>query len=91
MAFYIIQISRNFCYGVLKEEDGLNADKIHFSIHFHNNRTLKKRGDTSVKYADFVSGDESMTLMVILGGRKDEFMGVPILSFKNSNRSCLIR
>lgn len=57
----------------------------------HNFRTLEKGGDSEVKYADVVRGDEGMTLLVLLGGGCNAQMGVPMIIFKNSSRSYPIR
>lgn len=91
VAFHIGQLSRDLKSGLLREEDIFNSDETHFIIHLHNNRTLSKRGDTEIKYADVVSGDDGMTMMVTLGGGCDGHMGVPMIIFKNAFRSYPIR
>lgn len=91
VAYHIGQLARDFRSGRLREEDVFNADETHCVIHLHTNRTLAIRGEGEVKYADVVSGDEGMTLMVLLGGGCDAEMGIPLIIFKNSNRSYPIR
>ena len=70
-----IQIERNAVHhlGVLKRgfDSGLfdenlmeNIDETHFVVNMNNGRTLGFRGDTSTKYAEVVSGGDSMTLVV---------------------------
>lgn len=52
-------------------EEGMveNADETHFVFNMDNGRTLGLKGDEHVKYADVVSGDEGITMMVnIMGG-----------------------
>ena len=49
------------------------------------------KGDCNVRFADVVSGDEGMTMMVLLGGCPEAHMGLPMLVFKNGNRSYPIR
>ena len=41
-----------------------NLDETHFVVNLDNGKTLGFRGDTTVKYADVVSGRESITLVV---------------------------
>ena len=46
-----------------------NIDETHFVINLDNGRTLGFRGDTTVKYAEVVSGGESMTMVIRISGR----------------------
>lgn len=63
------KVARELQSGELKEEDNENADETHFIINFDNGKTLRFRGDASVKYADVTSDGEGMTMMVrIFGG-----------------------
>ena len=91
-----IQIERNTIYHleVLKRGFGSslfdenlmeNIDGTHFVVNMDNGRTLGFWGDTSTKYAEVVSGGDSMTSVVrILGGH--QFMiEAPMLIFTNSN------
>jgi hypothetical protein len=45
------------------------------------------RGDTEVKYADVVSGGESMTMMVTITGGTQARIVAPMMIFMNKNRS----
>ncbi|RHY89932.1 hypothetical protein DYB35_004602 [Aphanomyces astaci] len=45
------------------------------------------RGDTEVKYADVVSGGESMTMMVTITGGAQARIVAPMMIFMNKNRS----
>lgn len=42
--------------------------KTHFCVNFHNYKTLALIGDTNVKYANVVSGDEGMNTMLTIPG-----------------------
>jgi len=75
----------------LKEEDVFNAGETHFVIDQHNDKTLGRRGDDEVKYADVVSGDEGMTMMVLIAGGPQATICPPFLIFKNPNSFYPIR
>ena len=45
------------------------------------------RGDTEVKYADVVSGGESMTMMVTITGGVRSRIVAPMMIFMNKNRN----
>ncbi|RHY02925.1 hypothetical protein DYB36_008092 [Aphanomyces astaci] len=53
----------------------------------YNGTTLGMRGDTEVKYADVVSGGESMTMMVTITGGAQARIVAPMMIFMNKNRS----
>ena len=47
-----------------------NIDETHFVVNMDNSRTLGFCGDTTIKYAEVVSGGDSMTMVIrISGGR----------------------
>jgi hypothetical protein len=46
-----------------------NIDETHFVISMDNDRTLGFRRDTTVKYADVVSGGDNMTMVIRFYGR----------------------
>lgn len=69
VAFHLGQVSREFRSGSLKEEDVFNADETHFVINMDNHKTLALKGDEHVKYADVVSCDVGITMMVRWQGR----------------------
>lgn len=91
VAFHLGQLSRDFSSGLLKEDNVFNADETHFKLDTNDGRTLAMRGDENIKFADIVSGNEGMTLMLTLGGGSKARMEVPMLIFKNSNSSYPIR
>lgn len=90
VAFHLGELAREFQSGDIREEDIFNSDETHFIVHLHSNRTLAVRGETKIKYADVVSGDDGMTMMVTLGGRCMESV-IPMMIFKNPSRSYPIR
>lgn len=64
VAYHIGQIARDFQSGAIVEEDILNLDKIHLSVHLPNNCTLVVRKETKVEYADLVSCNDGIKMMV---------------------------
>lgn len=62
-----------------------NVDETHFKIDTNSRKTVAMCGDDSVKYADFVSGDNGITIIVMLGGSPDETIKPPILIFQNKS------
>lgn len=55
---------------VANENDMENADKTHFVINMGNGRILGFAGESELKYAEFVSGEEGMsTIARYCGGR----------------------
>ena len=56
-----------------------------------NHKTLSLRGDQDVKYADVVSGEVGMTMMVLVSGRSRAEICPPFLIFQNALRSYPIR
>ena len=91
VAFHLGGLCRDFNSGVLHEEDVYNADETHFKIDTNDGRTLAMRGDEEVRFADVVSGDDGMTMMLLLGGCPQAEMGLPLIVFKNDNSSYPIR
>ena len=61
-----------------------NVDETHFVVNLDNSRTLGFRGDTTVKYAEVVSGGESMTMVIRISGRRRSIIEAPMLTFTNS-------
>ena len=97
-----IQIERNTVHhlGVLKRgfDSGLfdeilmeNIDETHFVVNMDNGRTLGFRGDTLTKYAEVVSGGDSMTLVVQISRGRRSMIEAPMLIFTNPNSSYPIR
>lgn len=77
--------------GALKEDLVSNADETHFVFNMDNGRSIGFRGDSAVKYADVVAGEEGITMMVHIRGGRDARIECPFLIFQNSNRSYPIR
>ena len=57
-------LKRGFDSGLFDENLMENIDETHFVVNMDNGRTLDFRDDTSTKYAEVVSGGDSMTLVV---------------------------
>lgn len=63
-----------------------NADKTHFLFHMDNRKKLGILGKNDVKYADFVYGGETITMMVRLSGGTHAAIHLPMPIFKNFKR-----
>jgi hypothetical protein len=57
-------LQRGFQTGIFDENLIENIDETHFVVNMDNGHTLGFRGDTTVKYADVVSGGDTMTMVV---------------------------
>lgn len=68
VAFHLGQLARNFRSNGGKGEDVLNEEETHFCINMENDKTLALVDDKNVRYAEFVSGDDFMTMMVLVSG-----------------------
>ena len=68
VAYHFGDVSSEFQDGTLCEECVFNVDETHFVIDTNDEHTLAQEGKETVKFAQVVSGDERMTLMVMLGG-----------------------
>lgn len=80
-------LCRDFTSGVLKQEDLFQADETRFKIDSNNSYTLAMRGDMNIHFADSVSRDEGMKMMLMLGGGEYNQMGISLLIFKKISSS----
>lgn len=46
-------------------------------------KTMARKGDTDAKYTDVVSGDDGMTMMVLLSGERDTGLEPLFIVFQN--------
>ncbi|MEM7298840.1 MAG: hypothetical protein AAF391_11305, partial [Bacteroidota bacterium] len=91
VAFHLGLLKRGFESGTFREDSVENADETHFVVNMDNGKTLGFIGDRHVKYADVVSGGDSMTMMVRLTGGVSAMICPPMIIFSNANRSYPIR
>ena len=84
VAFHLGTLKREFETGTIDENDVENADETHFMINMDNGRTLSFSGESEVKYADVVSGGDSVTMMVRLSGGRVAIVQNTFMVFKNS-------
>lgn len=81
----------SFCCGLssgeYNEDYVENIDETHFIFNVDNSRTVGHRGDNSVKYADVVSGGESITMVVRITGGQRASIKNPMLIFSNNRSS----
>jgi hypothetical protein len=87
IAYHLGQLKKKFDNGELEDNLIENMDETHFVINMDNGKTLGFRGDDDVKYADVVSGGESMTLVVRITGGVDAHIEAPMIIFQNPGRS----
>ena len=64
-----------------------NIDEMHFVVNMDNGRTLGFWSDTLVKYAEVVSGEDSMTMVFQISERRRLMIKTPMLIFTNPNNS----
>lgn len=91
VAYHLGVVKRAFEAGKLNEDLVLNMDATHFVVNMDDHKTLEKRGASTVKYHNVVSGGECMTLAVLLRGGPNARVEVPMIVFQNDNRSYPIR
>lgn len=90
-AYHLGVLYRGFLSGDFDENLMENLDETHFVVNLDNGRTLGFRGDTTVKYAEVVSGGDSMTMVVRISGGRRSLIEAPMLIFTNENRNYPIR
>jgi hypothetical protein len=71
VAAHLGELKRGFESGDLNQDTVENIDETHYVIDFDTGKTLGFVGETSIKYADVVSGGEGMTMVVRLTGGKE--------------------
>lgn len=86
MSFHLGKLNQGFTSGLLDEDTVENAEETHFLFNMDNGKTLEIRGEQEVLYADFVSFEDPITMMVWLtGGKKNASIQPPIIVFQNSS------
>ena len=90
-AYHLGILQRGFASREFDKNLMENLDETHFVVNLDNGRTLGFRGDTTVKYAEVVSGGESMTMVVRISGGRRTTIEAPMIIFSNENRSYSIR
>ena len=91
VAYHLGVLNRGFQDGTFDENLMENIDETHFVVNMDNGRTLGFHGDTTVKYADVVSGGDSMTMVIRISGGRRSMIEAPMLIFTNPNSSYPIR
>jgi hypothetical protein len=86
-AYHLGVLQRGFQSGEFDENVMENLDETHFVVNLDNGHTLGFRGDTSVTYAEVVSGGDSMTMVVRISGGRRSIIKAPMLIFTNAHRS----
>jgi hypothetical protein len=78
-------LQRGFQIGIFDENLIENINETHFIVNMDNGRTLGFWGNTTVKYADVISGGDSMTMVVRIFGGRRSLIEAPMLIFTNGN------
>jgi len=94
-AYHLGVLQRGFSSREFDENLMENLHEMHFVVNLDNSQTLGFRGDKIVKYAEVVSGGESMTMVVRISSGYCTTIEAPIFIFSNENKSyspiqCLI-
>jgi hypothetical protein len=89
--YHLGVLQRGFQLGKFDENVMENIDEMHFVVNLDNRHTLGFWGDINVKYAEVVSGGDSMTMVVRISGRRRSMIEAPMLIFTNAHRSYPIK
>jgi hypothetical protein len=81
--YHLGVLQRGFQTSIFDENLIENIDETHFVVNVDNGRTLGFQGDTTIKYADVVSGGDSMTMVVRISGGRRFLIEAPRLIFTN--------
>jgi hypothetical protein len=90
-SFHLGLLHRGILLGEFDENLMENIDETHFVVNCDNGRILGFSSDNVVKYADVVSGGQSMTLMVRISGGRRAIIEDPMMIFANADMSYPIR
>ena len=82
--YHLDVLHRGFQSGVFDENFMENVYKTHFVVNLDNGRTLRFKDDTSVKYAEVVSGEDSLTMVIRIFRGRRSMIEDPMLIFTNS-------
>lgn len=77
--------------GKLDEDNVEDADETHFMVNMDYGKALGFKGSDDFKWAYVISGDEGMTIVLILSGGRNSTIDPAFLIFKNQQRSYPIR
>ena len=89
-AHHLGVLQRGFQSGEFDENLIDNLDETHFVINVDNGRTLGFRGNSIVRYAEVVSGGDSMIMVVRISRGRRAMIEAPMLIFINMNGNYLI-
>jgi hypothetical protein len=84
-------LQRRFQSGEFDENIMENLNETHFVVNSDNGHTLGFREDTSITYAEVVLGEDSMTMVLKISGRRHSMIETPMFIFTNAYRSYPIR
>ena len=90
-AYHLGILHRGFQNGSFDENFMENLDETYFTVTMDNGKALGFWGDTSVKYADVVAGEEAMTMVIRILGSCGSSPETPMIIFTNGNSNYPIR
>ena len=90
-SYHLGVLQRGFESGIFDKNLIENVDETHFVVNLDNSRTLGFRGNTTVKYAEVVSGGDSMTMVIRISGGRRSMIKASMLIFTNSGSNYPIR
>ena len=76
-------LQKGFESGLFDENLMENVDETHFVVNLDNGHTLGFKRDTTMKYAEVVSGENSMIIVIKNFGGQRSMMKIPMLIFTN--------
>ena len=84
-------LQRDFQSGIFDENLMGNLDETHFTVNMDNGRILGFRGDTVVKYADVIIGEDAITMVIRISGGCRSIVEDPMLIFTNGTSNYPIK
>ena len=90
MTYHLGVPQRGFQSGIFDENLKKNLDETHFTINMDNGHILGFIGDTIIKYANVVTGRDTMTMIIRLLGGCRSMVEAPMLIFTNGNNNILL-
>lgn len=81
VAFHLGNVKRTFDGVIYLEYNVFNTDESHFALNRNDVRTLAIKGNTEVKFADFVRGDVGLTMIIMAARGSRAQFEIPLMIF----------
>lgn len=82
LAFHSEELIHDINAGNVRKKNNFNSDETHFAIYFHNRPTIARQGKRKMKYAEVVSKDNYLIVVVALGTGNEGRMYIPTMNLK---------